>query len=99
MSLEDQMRREIARYREMLHPELRQTFDAVIVSAAREILGVHDEPGHAGILAAPAAAAPRAATDAADRPSRRRNPRIFCEELYGTWIHGSHHTCPRWTRR
>lgn len=32
-------------------------------------------------------------------PRRGRNPRIGCEQLDGTWIHGRPHDCPRWARR
>lgn len=33
-----------------------------------------------------------------DELPRRRNPRIGCEHLDGTWIHGHPHDCPRWVR-
>lgn len=33
-----------------------------------------------------------------ERAPRRRNPRIGCEQLAGTWIHGSPHDCPTWAR-
>jgi hypothetical protein len=36
--------------------------------------------------------------DLHDRLPRRRNPRIWCEEVDGTWIHGSPHNCPRSAR-
>ena len=36
--------------------------------------------------------------DPADRLPRLRNPRIGCEHLDGTWVHGRPHDCPRSAR-
>jgi hypothetical protein len=36
--------------------------------------------------------------DPADRLPRGRNPRIGCEHVDGTWIHGRPHDCPKSAR-
>lgn len=46
--------------------------------------------------AAPPAPLPK--PDPADRLPRHRNPRIGCEQLDGTWVHGRPHDCPEWLR-
>jgi hypothetical protein len=51
---------------------------------------------HGVAPAAPAAQLPK--PDPADRLPRVRNPRIGCEQMDGTWIHGRPHDCPKSAR-
>jgi hypothetical protein len=51
-----------------------------------------------GMPPAAPAAPPLPKPDPADRLPRVRNPRIGCELLDGTWIHGRPHSCPRSAR-
>lgn len=49
-----------------------------------------------GAAAAPERTRPK--PDPADRLPRMRNPRIGCELVDGTWVHGRPHDCPRSAR-